>query len=587
MIAGLRFDERPMRRWLARRWLRLADWRLAARCVASVGGALGAMLPAQLHAQVVRGTVRDAASGAPIAGVVVTLHRAPAPPSDETRVAATLTDVGGAYAFTASDTGTFVVTAKRIGVRQFQSETLRLAAGEARHLDIALEAVRFDLPVVTVTGATLCDVRSADRARIAALWEEARAALTASDLSLRERRFRATITRYHRTLEPRSLRIRSETNEVRRGVTERAFSSIHPESLATNGYARLLPEGVLDYYAPDDRVLLSDGFVRDHCFALSRTTRDGEVGIAFAPTRARRTADIDGVIWLDGRTFELRRVTFRYTNFPLPVSDARIGGEVHFERLARGAWFVSRWFMRVPRIELPRGYVTAMRAGRTPTDRATIVAFIEDGGLTAADEGDGGRTAVLTGQVVDSARRPLVGARVSLAGLDKSAAVAQDGSFRLADVLAGNYTLVVEHPDYARLGLLAGEQVLSVEEGKNSRTLVMALRTAQILRAVCGYDEDEDQHVSMRLIPPPAPVDSTHPRTLRVTRPIRRLIAGNTFRTETESFDLPVDAKGGVNACGLPALDRIVVEERAPDGTLVKRWELRTAERGLSVVELR
>ena len=59
---------------------------------------------------------------------------------------------------------------------------------------------------------------------------------------------------------------------------------------------------------------------------------------------------------------------------------------------------------------------------------------------------------------------------------------------------------------------------------------------------------------------------------------------------EEESPDLAgqdCEGRGGVNACGLPALDRVVVEERAPDGALVKRWELRTPERGLSVVELR
>lgn len=577
-----------MRRWLARQALRLATRGITPGRLAAVGaGALCAVAPGRLPAQVVRGIVRDATSGAPVAGVIVSLHGHTAGALDATRVAATLTDAAGAYALTASDSGTFVVAAKRIGVRQYQSDALALGRGETRQLDIALEAVRFDLPVVTVTGATLCDVRSGDRARIAGLWEEARAALTASELSLRERRFRATITRYHRVLDARSLRIRSETNGARRGVTERAFMSIHPESLAANGYARLLPDGVLDFYAPDDRVLLSDGFVRDHCFALSRTRRDGEVGIAFSPTSARTTTDIEGVIWLDARSYELRRVTFRYTNFPLPVSDARIGGEVHFERLARGAWFVSRWFMRVPRIELPRGYETTRRAGQLPRDRATIVAFVEDGGLTAAEEGGGARTAALTGQVVDSARHPLAGARVSLSGLDKAVVVAADGTFRFVDVVAGNYTLVVEHPHYARLGLFAGVQVLTVEEGKNSSTLVMALRSAQILRELCGYDEDEDQRVSMRLIAPPAPVDSAHPRALRVTRPIRRLIAGNTFRIETESVDLRVDAAGGVNACGLPALDRIVAEERAPDGALVKRWELRTPERGLSVVELR
>ena len=255
--------------------LRLATWRPArALACASLIAA-----PVIASAQVVRGTVRDAASGAALPGALVTLHRAAPPVGDGTRLATTLSDASGAYALAAGDAGTFVVTAKRIGVRQFESGVLVLGTGQARQLDIALEPVRFDLPVVTVTAATMCDVRSADRARLASLWEEARTALAASEVSVRERRFRATITRYHRTLEPRSLRVRRETSDVRRGVTERAFSSIAAESLAQGGYARLLPDGVLDYYAPDDRVLLSDRFVRDHCLSLARSRRDGEVGL--------------------------------------------------------------------------------------------------------------------------------------------------------------------------------------------------------------------------------------------------------------------------------------------------------------------
>ncbi|MBK9978269.1 MAG: carboxypeptidase regulatory-like domain-containing protein [Gemmatimonadetes bacterium] len=277
------------------------------------------------QAQLVRGTVRDAASGAPLAGVIVALYRGTGGATDAERLSATLTDADGGYALTPNDTGRFVVTAKRIGVRRFQSPAIALARGQTHRLDITLEGVRFDLPVVTVSGATPCNTRTADRARIAALWEEARTALTASELSLRERLFRATITRYHRLLEPRALAVRSESREVRRSVTEHAFESFPVESLATHGYARTLPDGVIEYFAPDERVLLSSAFVRDHCFALARNGGNGEVGITFAPARTRRLTDIEGTIWLDARSYELRRVTFRYTNFPMPVRDPRVG----------------------------------------------------------------------------------------------------------------------------------------------------------------------------------------------------------------------------------------------------------------------
>lgn len=256
--------------------------------------------------------------------------------TDDERLVATLTDAGGVYALTPNDTGRFVVTAKRIGVRRFQSPAIALARGQTHRLDITLEGVRFDLPVVTVSGATPCNTR----------WGTARASPRCgrrraprsppASCSLRERLFRARITRYHRILEPRSLTVRHESRDVRQGVTEHAFESFAAESLAVHGYARMLPDGEIEYFAPDERVLLSGTFVRD-CFALARDEGNGETGITFVPVRTRRVTDIEGTIWLDARSYELRRVTFRYTNFPMPLRDPRVGGEVQFTRLARGA----------------------------------------------------------------------------------------------------------------------------------------------------------------------------------------------------------------------------------------------------------
>lgn len=566
-----------MRRWLAGAALLLA-----------------VMLPGALQAQLVRGTVRDAASRAPLAGVIVSMHRAGAPASDQNRLAAALTAADGTYALTPNDTGRFVVTAKRIGVRRFESAPFVLAQGATHVLDVALEGVRFDLPVVTVSGATPCNTRSNDRARVASLWEEARTALTASELSLRERLFRATITRYQRSLEPRSLTVRGETRDVKRSVTERAFTSFPAESLAMQGYARVLSDGVIEYFAPDERVLLSDAFVRDHCFALATDGTNGEVGITFTPTRARRASDIEGTIWLDGRSYELRRVSFRYTNFPLPVRDPRVGGEVQFTRLERGVWMVSRWYMRVPQVEMQRDITGTSRTGRIIADRPVIVGFTEDGGVVIPDEALGtARVALLTGRVVDSTgRAPLVDARVTIAGLDRSVDVQRDGSFRLNDVPSGSYTLLVEHPDYARLGIFAGEQVLTVEEGRVSATLVQALGTPQILRQLCGYDEVPDSVTAARvLLPPPPPGDTGDGRVVHLSWDNPKLltpsIPGGVVKTTTLALDLPVDAAGGVTACTLPREKRITIEERFANAALPRRYEFRTPEHGWIVVQLR
>lgn len=566
-----------MRRWLA--------------CAALL---LAVMLPGALQAQLVRGTVRDAASRTPLAGVIVSVHRAGAPASDQNRLAAALTATDGTYALTPHDTGRYVIIAKRIGVRRFESEPFVLTTGATHVLDVALEGVRYDLPIVTVSGATPCNTRSNDRARVASLWEEARTALTASELSLRERLFRATITRYQRSLDPRSLTVRRESRDVKRSVTEHAFISFPAESLARHGYARVLPDGVIEYFAPDERVLLSDAFVRDHCFALASDGTNGEVGITFTPTRARRASDIEGTIWLDGRTYELRRVTFRYTNFPLPVRDPRVGGEVQFARLERGVWMVSRWYMRVPQVEMQRDITGTSRTGRIMADRPVIVGFTEDGGHVIPDEARGSaRVALLTGRVVDSTgRAPLVDARVTIAGLDRSAEVQRDGSFRINDLPSGSYTLLVEHPDYARLGIFAGEQVLTVEEGRDSATLVQALGTPQILRQLCGYDEVPDSVTAVRvLLPPPPPADPGDGRVVHLSWDNPRLltpsIPGGVVKTTTLALDLPVDAAGGVTACALPREKRVTIEERFANAALPRRYEFRTPEHGWIVVQLR
>lgn len=547
---------------------------------------LTVLAPPFAGAQLLRGTVREAGSGTPLAGVVVSIYRS-LPGTVAPPLAATLTDARGQYALSVGDTGRYIATAKRIGVRQFESATLALATGESRQLDVTLDPVRYDLPVVTVSAATPCRARPEDRARIASLWEEARAAITASELSLRERLFRATITRYQRELEPGRLVTRTETRNARSGVTEHAFVSVAAESLAAHGYARMLPGNVLEYFAPDERVLLSESFVRDHCFGLARDGPTGEVGITFEPVRHRRVSDIEGTLWLDARTYELRRVAFTYTDFPTPVRDPRIGGEVHFARLASGAWHVSRWFMRVPRVELQRETSGTPRTGRVIADRPVIVAFLEDGGTAVSDGArDVVRTASLGGRVVDSVAAPLRDARVSLSGLTLATRSRGDGSFQIDHIPAGNYTLQVDHPGYAQLGLMAAEQVLAIEEGKSSTTLVQALRTSQIIRQLCGYEEAPDSIASLRLLVSPIPAPAPR-RVLHLSWPSRTVMVGDVVRVRTLATDLPVDAAGGVTACSLPRQTPLHVEERDGVGTLLRQWDLITPAVGFAVIELK
>ena len=217
---------------------------------------------------------------------------------------------------------------------------------------MALEALAYRLPAVTVRSDPLC-VRRADQSeRVASLWDEARTALTATQVSLRDRLVRARIVRYIRDLDAQTLRLVAERCAVRaRGVVERPFVSLPGEALSRAGYWRVLPNDSIAYYAPDADVLLSSTFARDHCFGTSegRGDRAGLTGMSFEPESERDAPDVRGVIWLDARTFELRLVEFRYSRLPVATTNRNIGGEVHFARLPRGTWIVERWFIRTPR----------------------------------------------------------------------------------------------------------------------------------------------------------------------------------------------------------------------------------------------
>ncbi len=312
----------------------------------------------RLGAQVVRGVVRDSATGAPMPGVIVALDEAVAQLDTDgslrraSLVLAVLTNERGEFAVRAGFAGRFVLSAKRVGSQRFVSRTFDLAIGEQRVLNFSLSEIDFTatLPQVTTLTDAPCSVRPEQRERVAAAWEEARAALTASRLALRDRLFRASITRYVRDLRPVSLRVIREERFTRHGVTERAFASLAADRLSADGYVQQDAEGAWTFHAPDAAVLTSTDFLRDHCFSIVQDARRhaGQVGLAFDPVRTRRRSDLRGALWLDSATAELRLVEFTYVNLDASLRRDEARGEVHYARTANLSWIVQRWIIPLP-----------------------------------------------------------------------------------------------------------------------------------------------------------------------------------------------------------------------------------------------
>ncbi len=442
------------------------------------------LAPLPLLGQVVRGRLTERASGAPLSGVVVEAF----PDSGDQRVGAALSTPDGGYAIRLPGPGRYVLTAKRIGVRRVRTATFTVGAGESVVRDLEIEALLYTLPEVVVTGLATCTGRRDNALRLASLWEEARTALFASELSLRDERFRAHVTRYVRELEPENGRIVAETRSEMAGVVSRPFTSVDPESLSVRGYWWTEADGSVTYYGPDADVLLSDAFVRDHCFyETSRRDRRGLVGLGFRPVPERTLADVVGTLWLDARTFELRHVEFTYSRSIANARSSLVGGEVHFARLPSGAWIVRRWFIRLPVTARPTSPL-AVRQVTAPwvLVRPVNLPLREEGGEVAAEELVRASTMMsISGVVRDSANRPWEGATLRVAGTRLTAISRASGAFTIDSVPAGNWTVLAEEPGYDSLGIAAAESRVEVSPGRAARVNLRALNGRGALTRMC------------------------------------------------------------------------------------------------------
>lgn len=408
-------------------------------------------LPGALSAQVVRGVVRDSASADPAAGVLVALIQRG---TGERRTV--LSDEEGRFTIAAPGAGNYSVETKRIGVRPVLSPEFRLSAGESRELSVIVAPVVAVLDVVRVTGRSYCGQRVSEGAETATLWEEVRAALIATRLTREARAFPMTITNFKRTLDPASFQVRSEERSERTGVTTNPFTSAPLASLSAHGY--IVNEGSsLQYRGPDVDVLLSDVFIRDHCFraVLGTSQQVGLLGLSFEPTSARKVPDIAGILWIDARTRQLRRLEYHYTRSPVEI-DVRLPlSYVDFARLPSGAWIIQRWAIRM-------AHATRASATDAPTNplvvadpvRNRLVAVIEEGGEAFIGVRQASRvTYVVEGSVFDSsAGKPLPGARVSLRGTPFNATADAAGRFRIQLPDTGSYMLVFDHARLDSLG---------------------------------------------------------------------------------------------------------------------------------------
>jgi hypothetical protein len=215
-------------------------------------------------AQVVEGRVVARSSGQPLAGVVVAL--ADSAGGDTARA---LTDAEGRFVVRAPGAGTYRVMARLVGWRPWSSPPIALAAGQTLQYRIENPLYPITLPEVRVEAVQRCRADSESGHRIARLWEETRLALAVLSWTEQEQELRVRWSRYDRRLHPRSLEVLEEELVAAEGLYAGSpFVSRPGNDLAEQGYVRRDSVGAWEFLAPDADALLSDAFVRDHCFHL-------------------------------------------------------------------------------------------------------------------------------------------------------------------------------------------------------------------------------------------------------------------------------------------------------------------------------
>lgn len=408
-------------------------------------------------AQRIQGSVVLPDSVTPAAGVIILAFG----PTGAV-LAQTLSRDDGSFAIVLPAAGTVDLRALRIGQRPTILAGLAVDTAQATTAHIVLLDAPLDLPSVGVRKRTSCRIRPDSGELVAKLWQEARKALLATQLTQADASLIATVLTFDRSEDLTGTVALGEHSRMITGPTRKPFASLPADSLAKHGYA-FVAHSSTTLIAPDADVLLSESFAGTHCMYVAPAPKDHPawIGLGFSPTNDNLGfVDVEGTLWLDRASAELQTLEFRYVGLVRKVADANPGGTVHFVRLASGNWFVNSWTIRLPLMTVVRddNNTTAWKFGEqrsvldgvqvtggtvrsivqagatlysTGADAAAGSTATADSLLTSTamcpNAGDTTALALLHGVVVDDFNEPVVGATVALTW-ETSRQCAFDGS---------------------------------------------------------------------------------------------------------------------------------------------------------------
>jgi hypothetical protein len=446
-------------------------------------------------AQDVRVEVVDAVSGKPIVGANVALYDS----AGSVPLSGAFSDQFGRTDLRAPLRGAYRVKSDKAGYDTWTSVQLHLG-DRAIYVRVGMATTRIPSAVVAHS-ETACQQLAGPGSAVGDLWVEMKKALTVSAMTEAQGLVPLDVDIYERVLD-RNMGILSEHAEQRNRVGRRPAVGISWDQLDTTRHGDATSAEV--YRAPDAAMLLSDQFVKSHCYAAIRGygAETGLTGLEFKPARVAGLPELAGVIWLDPKDNSLRAVNFDYVNLPIPLRLARTNGRVEFQQLPAGQWIVPRWYIRMPRVTR----VASTNVGSPSVMRDSLLGFQEVGGAarpagsrpvtnvsnTTADDdqADQANKTVIAGVVFDSSSaRPLGGVLVSTGGGKYRALTNAGGHYELAVDGPINDTIVFEHPRLRLFHVPDRVQQIALSSGSRGQASVIVPSYATLRSRLCARNE--------------------------------------------------------------------------------------------------
>ena len=522
------------------------------------------------HAQTITGRIVAQSDHVPVAGAIValvdTMGRA---------LVTKLAEDSGTFSIAAPSPGRYSIRVERVGFRSIVSPSFVVRQGESIELPLTMTGEAVSLRAIVVNADRRCLVRPQEGVATAQLWNEARKALSSTQLTQLARaaakarrdphRFVVRWRLINRDLDPNTLAVLRSDDLTQEAETTTPFAAVDPEALARDGYMIGNADSGSTFFAPDADVLLSDRFLDSHCFRLQAPEsdrRDDLIGLAFEPMsltnsgRSRRV-EIRGVLWLDRTSAELRYMDYQYVNLAPQQTNRHVGGLLEFRPLPDGRWIVWRWYIRSPAVVRRRTVLNTQL-----TDWQTEIAKIhEDGGEVLEVMPAGTRyatTATLRGTVTDSLSGvAMAGARVFLSGTSFAGVTRADGTYLIEAVPPGRYSASIVAPRLDSLLLEAPVRTFTLSAGEDKR-VDLALPSLKTLSSrVCSQPVPDSSSLILGVVrDSEATASDVHVRAewTEYTRPTRDRLGARAVASETTT------GRGGrYSLCALPSGTRFTV----------------------------